>query len=213
MAENPSQWRQAIAGFCALLLGCPLIGAEGLNWEWRDSKCLKHTLREAKVGNEEKTAIAKAISQQVGPYTPDMKLVGIDSAQQLKDAILETRTELVDLNDDGTPEVIAQGTNKEGCSPTGNCPFWVFQKSGQEYRLLVSLSAIQTFQIQRNRSGRFQDIVVAMHGSATERTLRLLQYSRGKYRQAGCYDANWSVLEGGMLRELKDPQLTLCELR
>jgi hypothetical protein len=47
-----------------------------------------------------------------------MEIVGIDSEQQLKNAILDTAVELVDLNGDGIPEVIAQGTYKEGCSPT-----------------------------------------------------------------------------------------------
>ena len=209
--KHPIRRPETIAGLCAVLIASPLMGAQNLSWEWRDSKCAKQTLREAKVVNSERTAIAKAIATQVGPYTPDMKFLGIDSEQQLKDTILDTLVELVDLNGDGIPEVVAQGTNKEGCSPTGNCPFWVFQKSGREYRLLVSLNAIQTFQIQRSRSNRFSDIVVEMHGSATQRTLRLLQYGRDKYHKAGCYDANWSVLDGDTVRDLKEPQLTPCE--
>ena len=87
------------------------------------------------------------------------------------------------------------------------------QKSGHEYRLLMVLEAIQTFQIQRSRSGGFEDIVVAMHGSATESMLMLLRYSRGRYRDAGCYDANWRVVEGDTVRDLKEPRLTPCEAR
>jgi hypothetical protein len=187
------------------------MGAESLQWEWLHSEYLVRTLREANVTGAERIAIAKAIANQVGPYTPSMKLIGIVSAQQLKDMTFDTRVELVDLNGDGIPEVIAQGTNKLGCSPTGNCPFWVFQKSGGEYRFLVSLGAIQTFKIQRTRSGGFRDIVVEMHGSATQRTLRLLRYSQGKYHKAGCYDAKWSVLEGDTVRELKEPRLAPCK--
>jgi hypothetical protein len=212
--KHSTWWPEAIvACFCVVPLASPLMGGESLSWEWRDSKYAEQTLREAKVVNTERAAIAKAISNQLGPYTRDMQLVAIDSEQQLKDTILDTRVELVDLNGDGTPEVIAQGTYKAGCSPTGNCLFWVFQKSGREYRVLASLSGIQTFQNQRSRSDRFRDIVVEMHGSATQRTLRLLQYGRGKYDKAGCYDANWSVLEGDTLRDLKEPQLRRCESR
>jgi hypothetical protein len=160
-------------------------GRTKLHWEWRDPENLEQTLRQAMVASADRTAIANAIAKQAGPYTPVMKSLGIDSEQQLKDTILDTRVELVDLNGDGTPEVIAQGTFKKGCSPTGNCPFGVFQKSEREYRLLVSLIGIQTFQIQRSRSDRFRDIVVESHGSATESTLRLLQYSRGNYHKGG----------------------------
>jgi len=189
------------------------MGAETISWEWRHSEYAEQTLRQAKVTNAERAAIAKAIASQVGPYTSDMQFLGIDSEQQLKDAILDTRVELVDLNGDGIREVVAQGTYKEGCSPTGNCPFWIFQKSGRKYRLLASFDGIQTFQIQRTRSNGFRDIVVEQHGSATERTLRLLQYSRGSYHGVGCYYANWTVLEGDTVRELKEPLLTPCEAR
>ncbi len=209
--KHPNSWPGTIVHcFCGILLASVFMRAETVNWEWRDSKSLEQTLREAKVTDAERTAIAKAIANQVGPYTHAMEFLGIDSEQQLKDAILDTRVELVDLNGTDAPEVVAQGTAKEGGSPTGNCPFWVFQKSGREYRLLVSLPAIQTFQIQRSRSNGFRDIVVEMHGSATLRTLRLLRYSRGKYHEEGCYDANWSVLEGDIVRDLKDPRLTPC---
>jgi hypothetical protein len=201
-----------VACFC-VLLSSSFLSAESVKWEWRHSKYLEQTLRQAKVEDAERTAIAEAIANQVGPYRPEMKFMGIDSEQRLRDAILDTRIELVDLNDDGVPEVIAQGTLKEGCSPTGNCAFWIFQKSGREYRLLASRGAVQTFQVQRSRSNGFSDIVVEMHGSATERTLRLLQYGRGKYHVAGCYDANWTVLEGDTVRELKEPLLTPCKAR
>jgi len=174
--KHPMRWPETIVDcFCAVLLSSQFMSAQSVKWEWRDSKYARQTLRQAKFSNAERAAIAKAIADQFGPS--DMEVLGIDSEQQLKDAILDTRVELVDLNGDGIPEVIAQGTSKEGCSPTGNCPFWVLQKSGRDYRLLVSLDAIQTFQIQRSRSNGFRDIVVGMHGSATESTLRLLRYS------------------------------------
>jgi hypothetical protein len=49
-----------------------------------------------------------------------------------------------------------------------------------------------------------------MHGSATQSGITLLQYHEGTYHQAGCYDANWSVLEGGIVHDLKEPRLTPC---
>lgn len=199
-------------GICVVVFASLFMGAESFPWEWRNSKELgaMQTLRGEKVTNAERTAIGKAIAKQV---EPDMGLLGFDSEQQLNDAVLDTRVEMVDLNGDGIPEVIAQGTDKEGCSPTGDCPFWVFQKSAREYRLLVSVPAIQTFQVNRTSSDGFRDIVVEMHGSTTERTLRMLRYTRGKYHAVGCYVAEWSVLEGGAVRNLKEPLLTPCRKR
>jgi hypothetical protein len=165
-------------------------------------------LQHAKVTDDERAAIARAIA---GQLKPDMGGLGGMTEQELEDVSLDTPVKLVDLNADGTSEVIAQGTFQEGgCSPTGNCRFWIFQKSGHEYKLLIAQEAIQSFTLQPTHSNGFRDIVVRMHGSATDSTLKLLQYRDGTYHDAGCYDASWSVLEGSAVHELKEPRLTRC---
>ena len=191
--------------FRSVLFASFIIAAEDLQWGWRQPEELRQTLRHAKVNKTERAAIVKAIAYQIKLEMPD-----VDSGQQLEDMALNTRVKLVDLNGDGTSEVIAQGAGLDACSPTGNCSFWVFQKSHSSFRLLFSGGAFQTFQIQRSKSNGFRDIVVEMHGSATESTLRLLRYSEGKYHEEGCYDANWSVLEGDVVRDLKEPRVTPC---
>jgi hypothetical protein len=187
-----------------------LLGAESLQWDWRHSEALtsKQSLRHAKVTIAERAAIAKAIADQL---KPDMGGLGGMTDRELEEIALDTPVKLVDLNGDGTPEIIAQGTPQDGgCSPTGNCRFWVFQKSDREYRLLFYREAIQSFTLQPSRSNGFTDIIIRMHRSATESTLTLLQYREGRYYQMGCYDANWSVLEGNSVHELKEPRLTPC---
>ena len=115
-----------------------MMGAESFRWDWRHSEALtpKQSLQHAKVSGADRTAIARAIAEQL---KPDMGGLGGMTEQELEDVALDTPVKLVDLNGDGTPEVIAQGTFQEGgCSRTGNCRFWVFQKSGDEYKLLIS---------------------------------------------------------------------------
>jgi hypothetical protein len=195
---------------CAVIVAPLMMGAEEFQWDWHHSEALspKQSLQRAKVTDDERAAIARAIAEQL---KPDMGGLGGMTEPELEDVALDTPVKLVDLNGDGTAEVVAQGTFQEGgCSPTGNCRFWVFQKSGGEYKLLISQEAIQSFTIQPTRSNGFNDIVVRMHGSATESTLRLLQYREGTYHEAACYEANWSVSEGGAVRELKEPRLTPC---
>jgi hypothetical protein len=190
-----------------------MLGAESFQWDWHHSEALtsRQALRHAKITSAERAAMARAIADQL---KPDMGGLGGMTEQELGEVALDTPVKLVDLNGDGTPEVIAQGTPQDsGCSPTGNCRFWVFQKSDREYRLLFYREAIQSFTLQPSRSGGFSDIVVRMHGSATQSTLWLLQYRDGRYHEAGCYDANWSVLEGDTVHELKEPRLTPCAER
>jgi hypothetical protein len=196
--------------FCAVIFATLMLGAESFQWDWRHSEALtsKQSLRHAKVTESERAAIARAIANQL---KPDLGGLGGESEQEMEDNALDTPVKMVDLNGDGIPEVIAQGTIEDGgCSPTGTCRFWVFQRSDHDYSLLFSQEAIQSFTIQQNRSSGFSDIVVKMQGSATASTLTLLRYSEGTYKAAACYDANWSVPEGDSVRELKEPRLTPC---
>ena len=121
-----------------------------------------------------------------------------------------TRVKLVDLNGDGTPEIIAQGIG-DVCSPTGNCPFWVFQKVASGYKVVLEKGAVQSFTVQPTRSNGYFDLVLGMHGSATEQGLYLYQFGQGRYRSIACYYANWSYLDdNGRVRELKEPRITPC---
>lgn len=121
-----------------------------------------------------------------------------------------TRVKLVDLNGDGIPEIIAQGIAKV-CSPTGNCPVWVFQRVASGYKVILERGAVQSFTVQPTRSNGYFDIVLGMHGSATEQALYLYRFGQRRYRKTACYDANWSYLdENGKVHELKEPRITPC---
>jgi hypothetical protein len=195
--------------FCTIILAPLLLGQESFQWDWRHSEALtsKQTLSRAKIDNAGRDAIARAIAVQL---QPSMGGLGGLTGPELEQTALDTPVKFVDLNGDGTAEVIAQGSTEEGCSPTGNCPFWIFQKAGQEYKLLLSQNSVEAFNIEKNRSDGFSDIVAKTHGSATDSTVRLWKYHQGTYREAACYDANWSVPGGATGRELKEPRLTPC---
>jgi hypothetical protein len=198
-----------LAIFCSVILASLMLGADDFQWDWRHSDALtsKQVLRRAKVSSAERAAIAKAIAIQLMPVMGGM---GGRTEPELEDTALNTPVKLVDLNGDGTPEVIAQGTPEDGgCSPTGNCRFWVFQKAGIEYKPLVSLEEIQSFTIQGSRLNGFNDLVVKMYVSAAESTLKLLRYNDGRYHEVGCYKADWSAA-GGEGHALKEPRLTTC---
>lgn len=151
-----------------------------------------------------RTLIAAAISSQLRPQMDDFE---INSEDQLRRAALDTRIKMVDLNHAGILEVLAQST--VGCGATGNCEFWIFQKSRDGYRLLLAGEA-QTFTIQKSRTNGFSDIVLGMHGSATETGLTVYRYEGGVYQEVGCYLASWTILEGEEVRQLKEPLITAC---
>lgn len=204
------KWMIPVMGICAAVLRPAAVPAtpQKFQWNWRDSQELSadQSLRNAKTSQREKRAIAKAIASQLRPI---MSQLEINSEAQLQNAALDTRVRMTDLNNDGIPEVVAQGM--AGCSPTGNCPFWIFQKSARGYRLLLNGEA-QTFTIQPTvTDDGFRSIVLAMRGSATEVGLTEYWYLDGVYKDVGCYDASWIVLEGDERRELKEPRITPCK--
>jgi hypothetical protein len=195
------------ACFYAIIFASLLLGADSIQWDWRRAEALtsKQSLRHAKLAAPERDAIAKTIAEELQPEMPEIDL------PQLEDIALDAPVKLVDLNGDGAPEVIAQGTPGDGgCSQAGNCRFWVLQKSGREYKLLFYQADVQSFTLQSGRSNGFMDIVVKTNGSATESTVRLLQYREGTYREAACSVANWTVREGNAVHELSEPRLTPC---
>ena len=176
---------------------------QDFHWNWRDWQELdaQESLRNAKLPNLERQAIAAAIAAQLRPIMSDLD---IESESQLGKAALDTRIKMIDLNNDGIPEAVTQGM--VDCSPTGNCPFWVFQKRARGYMLLIK-SYGQTFTVQNTATNGFRDIVVSMHASATESGLTDFRYKNGSYHDVGCYDASWTALEGDTVRELKEPDI------
>jgi hypothetical protein len=180
---------------------------ERFHWDWRNWQELKadQSLRNAKLTEQSRNAIARAIADQIRPMMPDLE---IKSETELKKKALDTRITLIDLNSDGAPEVVAQGV--VNCGATGNCPFWVLQNSKTGYEVLLEGEA-QTFTIQRASTNGFRDIVLSTHGSYSSGGLTIYQYQEGVYKDVGCYNYEWTVLEGEKVRELKEPRITRCK--
>lgn len=134
------------------------------------------------------------------------------SQKQLRETASETRITFSDLNGDGKKEVIAQGGGeKSDCSPTGNCPFWVFRRKGNGYEVILSADSKQTFTIQPTETNGFHDLVLGMHGSAFEAGLTLYKFNGSEYENVACYDATWEVRdERGEFHHLKEPRITPC---
>jgi hypothetical protein len=176
-------------------------------WDWEQSQELKadQSLRNAELTGKQRNAIA----EQLRPKVADLG-VEFESESELQKAVLDTRVVLSDLNEDGVPEVLAQGMI--GCGATGNCHFWVLRKAKQGYELILEGEA-QTFTIQRPTSNEFHDIVLSRHGSYSSGDLAHYQFHDGTYQTVGCFDYYWTVLEGENVRELKEPRLIPCSER
>jgi len=171
------------------------------HWNWRESKELVASTDSLATSQEikepERAGLIDALAKQFKSYPRPTEYAA------------KTRVKLIDLNGDGIPEAICQATNDESCSPTGNCSFWIYEKSGAGYKLILSNRAVQTFTIQNSQASGYHDLVLGMHGSATERSLTVFRFRDGHYRRTDCYDANWTSLgKDGEYHDLKEPRIT-----
>lgn len=123
----------------------------------------------------------------------------------------QVHVKLVDLNGDKFPEVIVELVG-DYCSPTGNCPWVVLQKTGQSYKVILEKGAVQSFMLQKTLSSSYRDVVLGMHGSASEQGLFVYQFRGKRYIRTHCYIASLSYVdENGEVHELDEARITPCK--
>lgn len=196
-----------LVGVLATAVAATPPRAMAFHWNWRDAGELSalQDLTNVRLTQHERFQLASLIKSDIGTDLADEDEVGSKSI--LPAVFVETRVALVKLHPGSTPDVVAQWMGNGLCSPTGNCPFWIFERRTGSYKLILKGFG-QTFTVQSTRTNGYKDIVLAAHGSATSSGLTLYKYNANKYREAGCFDAEWTVLEGDTIRELKEPRVT-----
>jgi hypothetical protein len=157
------------------------------------------------ISPSQRAALIDAISIE---FRPGGKIGTPSAEKKLRATVMETRVTMVDLNRDGIPEVIAQGSGDESCSPTGNCALWVFMRSGNGFKLILDKGAVQSFGICSSRANGFNDLVLGQHGSASESEMSIYRFADGKYRRGPCYDVSFTRLVGDEVQELEEPDVT-----
>jgi len=174
------------------------------HWSWRKAEELRadvHSLRNAKIPDAEKKRIWDAIMLELGPNAEEIE---IETGSKIGKLAWDSRVKMTDLNGDGVPEVVAQ--SMADCSPVGNCSVWIFERSTAGYRMILKAFG-QTFTIQPTKTNGYLDVVIGSHSSATEQGLLEYRYKNGRYRENACYIADWEILEGESIRQLKEPQI------
>ena len=175
-----------------------------IRWDWRHSQELtrqQSISRNKKLSPPERNRLIDAIVKQLP--------ADLGSEEELKKIAAESRIEYIDLNNDGKKEVIVQAGSDSLCSPTGNCPFWAFEKHDGEYRLLLNDEA-QTFTLQPERTNGFQNLVLTRHGSAFSSDGEEFRFSDGQYRQTASFGIEWYSRnhDGAYDHPLKAPRIT-----
>jgi hypothetical protein len=194
----------------------PAAGAEATQpdrrrWDWQRQQELSWRVsisRQKNLQPSEGERLVAVITDQLRDVASDW---GVTSEEQLAQVAAETRVKYIDLNGDGKPEVVAQaGGEGSGCSPTGNCPFWILHRRGTSYEIILEGEA-QTFTIQRTRTRGYSDIVLSRHGSAFESEARTYIFDGEFYCESACDEVQWSSFDSkGKEHRLTNPRSTPC---
>lgn len=208
---------KSIALAATLVCGLFVLGQQhetSANFHWNSHKwqelSRKQSISRRNLSSSLKAQLIELILEQMRGDEPENEIPSEKDSLKLAG---ETRIEFVDLTGHGRNEIIAQAAGEgSACSPTGNCPLWVLQRQGHSYRVILAADSVQTFTIQPTRTSGLNDLVLGMHGSATDAMLTLHKFNGSRYENVACYEANWEIVDKqGEAHHLKEPRITPCE--
>jgi len=94
-----------------------------------------------------------------------------------------------DLNKDAQPEYLATLDNGFLCGAHANCPRWVFRKTGNGYRLLLT-TAGEDLTTQKTLSNKFFDLRSEGSNSAVEYSYSIYKFDGSEYQKTDCFTVN-----------------------
>ncbi len=184
----------------------PPEGPEHFRWNEGAAHELdtRHTIKSSSDLNAyQKAKLTDAVVRQLKSHQSLDEFFKGMPANKLHDLAAGTRIELVDLNGDGTPEVVAQANGLGPCGGTGNCIFWIFQMRPTGIILLLdtfqSEAGFQVIAIRSWSTDGFRDIVLGSQNSATARNIVWYRYSMGRYHSWKCYSVDREADKGASL--------------
>jgi hypothetical protein len=111
---------------------------------------------------------------------------GAFTEEEARAAILGTRAGLVKLTNRGQQQILVQGRGLVFCSPTGNCPVWLFTRKGGKIQLVLNDEAQGVFARRKAHAG-FTDVVLSFHDSASQTRFIIYRWDGKMYQPVDCY--------------------------
>lgn len=97
----------------------------------------------------------------------------------------------IDLNKDGQPEYIVIIEDTYLCGAHGNCPNYVYRKTGGEYQLLVVANG-ETLTLEKTSTNKFRDLRSEGSNSAYESSGTIFKFDGNTYKESECYTITYS---------------------
>jgi len=116
----------------------------------------------------------------------------------------------VDLNSDGNPEFAVQAFSNYMCGASGNCLFWIYQKTELGYEKILEADAVQQYHFRCPLGNGYCDIVTFTHDSAFDSSIAVYKFDGEKYKISECGERSYAYLDKqGRFHERKQPLITI----
>lgn len=168
---------------------------EPYKWNWKLSRGwpAHPTLRTAPLSRRERNAIFKA---SYDAFLDDkLWSENISPGSERRRAIWEARIKLMDLDGDGTPEVLLMGNGLES-SGDGNSSFRILKKQGTRYKVILDGIAEQ-ITIDTRLDPKHPIVGLYGHNSASDGSLELYRIEPdGHLHNLAKYLVTWPLSKG-----------------
>ncbi|HLQ76459.1 MAG TPA: hypothetical protein VK210_03840 [Terriglobia bacterium] len=109
----------------------------------------------------------------------------------------------------GQQTLLVRGKGLVMCSPTGNCPTYLFLKEDAGYRMLCDIGDAQRVLVLGSSTLGYRDVRASMHGSATSSDVSVFRFNGTDYHAEECYAEDYSTLDDDSDgKPQKDPVIT-----
>ena len=148
-------------------------------------------LGEAHLPKSKKDAIVAVVFKDISPNRC------IFPGRTLKQEIDTIRIARAALRANAPEQLLVQASDACHCGGTGNCGFWVVERRGKGFRVLLETEMVQEFSLEQSRSNGYRDIMTSSHGSATLQGLVLYKFDGKQYRTSDCASVEYPIKDDG----------------
>ena len=138
-----------------------------------------------------KDAIVAVVFKDVSPnecISPERSLEEEIDAIRIARAALRTKI---------PEQLLVQASDACHCGVTGNCVFWVLERRGKGFRVLLEREMVRGFGVEPSRSNGYRDILTSSHDSITLEGLVLYKFDGKQYRATDCASVEYEIKEDG----------------
>jgi hypothetical protein len=150
--------------------------------------CLTPALSQSR--NQATTQEKRGLLLQMAKDTTQLNDAIYHSLGGFKSALKDMRVKKTDLNRDGQPDYIIDIQDAEwGMCMKGNCPRWVYRKSGNGYKSLLSTTSVE-LSMERSSTNGYRDLR-SNHDAAGEPQVSIYKYNGNQYQESQCYQGKY----------------------